>query len=121
MNKAELSSVISVVRPFEKLDITLQKGVYAAVFGPQLETKAEYRYLKIIGANSTFEIVKKANDEFPNGIVPSDRGERYNILLEIEEKADPTWAECNKVFYQYPNNISALLVEFIKNNRNDFV
>ena len=33
-------------------DITLHSGVYAAVVGLQLETKAEYRYLKIIGAAS---------------------------------------------------------------------
>ena len=33
-------------------DITLHSGVYAAVVGPQLETKAEYRYLKIIGADA---------------------------------------------------------------------
>ncbi|WP_347373148.1 purine-nucleoside phosphorylase [Aequorivita sp. Q41] len=33
-------------------DIKLHKGVYASVVGPQLETRAEYRYLKIIGADA---------------------------------------------------------------------
>ncbi|WP_340199833.1 purine-nucleoside phosphorylase [Ascidiimonas sp. W6] len=33
-------------------DIVLHRGVYASVVGPQLETKAEYRYLKIIGADA---------------------------------------------------------------------
>lgn len=32
--------------------ITLHQGVYAAVVGPQLETAAEYRYLKIIGTDA---------------------------------------------------------------------
>ena len=35
-----------------KNNIILHKGVYAAVVGPQLETKAEYKYLKIIGADA---------------------------------------------------------------------
>lgn len=33
-------------------NINLHKGVYASVVGPQLETRAEYRYLKIIGADA---------------------------------------------------------------------
>jgi len=33
-------------------NIKLNKGVYAAVVGPQLETKAEYKYLKIIGTDA---------------------------------------------------------------------
>ena len=34
-----------------ELNITLHKGVYAVVAGPNLETRAEYRYLGMIGAD----------------------------------------------------------------------
>lgn len=36
----------------ERLEITLHQGVYASVVGPQLETAAEYRFLKIIGSDA---------------------------------------------------------------------
>ena len=36
----------------KKHNITLHEGVYASVVGPQLETRAEYRMLKLIGADA---------------------------------------------------------------------
>ncbi|RED50212.1 purine-nucleoside phosphorylase [Seonamhaeicola aphaedonensis] len=36
----------------KKNNIVLHKGVYASVVGPQLETRAEYRMLKLIGADA---------------------------------------------------------------------
>lgn len=41
-----------LVKIADRESITLRQGVYASVVGPQLETKAEYRMLKIIGADA---------------------------------------------------------------------
>ncbi len=84
-------------------NITLHKGVYAAVLGPQLETRAEYRYLKIIGADavgmSTVPEVIVANHlNIPVSAVSvitdecdPDNLEPVNIkdILAMVEKAEP--------------------------------
>lgn len=40
-----------IIRIAKKHDITLHQGVYVAVAGPNLETRAEYRFLSRIGAD----------------------------------------------------------------------
>jgi purine-nucleoside phosphorylase len=35
----------------EKLDVVMHKGVYVATSGPNLETRAEYRYMRLIGGD----------------------------------------------------------------------
>lgn len=84
-------------------DMTLHKGVYASVVGPQLETRAEYRYLKIIGADavgmSTVPEVIVANHlDIPVAAISvlTDEGDPENLepvniqdILEMSAKAEP--------------------------------
>ncbi len=87
----------------KKENIILQKGVYASVVGPQLETKAEYRMLKILGADavgmSTVPEVIVANHlRLPvvavsvlTDICDPDNLKPVNIqsILSVAEKAEP--------------------------------
>ena len=81
-----------------------------------------------IGAKNTAEIVKRANSEFPNGIVPTDRDKRGEILDTINEEAKAKWNELDFKFYG-PNEVTgkmeiedlpSLLIEFVKSNKSDF-
>jgi purine-nucleoside phosphorylase len=84
-------------------NITIQKGVYASVMGPQLETRAEYRYLGIIGADAVGmstvpEIIVANHLNLPVSAVSvitdecdPDNLKAVNIqeIIEIAEKAEP--------------------------------
>ncbi len=67
----------------KKHDITLHKGVYASVLGPQLETRAEYRYLKIIGADAV------GMSTVPEIIVANHLGIPASAISVITDQGDP--------------------------------
>jgi len=73
-----------------------------------------------IGAEKTARIVKKANSEFSNGIVPMDREKRWNKMDSIDEKAKIVWDKCDSEFYDYEDNITELLIAFVLKNKSDF-
>jgi purine-nucleoside phosphorylase len=97
-----------------ELNLDLKKGVYAAVNGPNLETKAEYRYLKIIGADlvgmSTVPEVIAANhlqlpcvavsvvtDECdPDNLKPVSFAEIIAVAAKADEKLSKLFAETIK-------------------------
>ncbi|MEZ4817521.1 MAG: DMP19 family protein [Flavobacteriaceae bacterium] len=73
-----------------------------------------------IGAKRTAEIVKIANSEFKNGIVPKKRTKRQEELELIEEKAQENWNRCDSEFYEYKDNLSDLLIAYVLKNKSDF-
>ncbi len=64
-------------------NITLHKGVYASVLGPQLETRAEYRYLKIIGADAV------GMSTVPEVIVANHLNIPVSAISVITDQGDP--------------------------------
>ncbi len=73
-----------------------------------------------IGAKKTAEIIKRANAEFKNGIIPQNRYERQNELELIEEKAEEVWNKCNLEFYEYHEDLTELLIAYVINHKADF-
>lgn len=78
---AEMNKIIEQIATDSK--ITLHKGVYASVVGPQLETRAEYRYLKIIGADAV------GMSTVPEIIVANHLGLPVSAVSVLTDECDP--------------------------------
>ena len=71
------------IKVAKELSINLKEGIYAAVQGPNLETRAEYRYLKSIGADMV------GMSTVPEVIVANHTGIRCTAVSVITDECDP--------------------------------
>jgi len=64
-------------------EVSLKKGVYASVVGPQLETRAEYKMLKILGADAV------GMSTAPEIIVAKQLGLKTAAISVLTDECDP--------------------------------
>jgi hypothetical protein len=83
-------------------------------------TKETLDALKIIGSKIFLKIFEDAINRFHDGIVPIDRFEREEIVLELLEKKEDLWEDLDIEFYKYEEDIYSLMIDYIKRNINDF-
>ena len=76
--------------------------------------------LRIIGANTTADMLQKAIDQLPNKTIPDTYDERMNVFEQIGKTEREMWNELDKKFYEYPDDLCTLNFEYIKQNRNGF-
>lgn len=92
----------------------IKKGVYAAVAGPNLETRSEYRYIRSIGADMV------GMSTVPEVIVANQSGIKCAAVSVITDICDPdnlkpvNIAEIIEVAAQADNLLSNLFAEVIK-------
>ncbi len=93
--------------------ITLHRGVYVSVPGPMLETRAEYRYLRMIGADAV------GMSTVPEVIAANHAGIKCVAISVLTDECDPdnlkpvSLAEIIAVASKAEIGLSELLVEFI--------
>ncbi len=109
---AALGQAIAAVAAWQGL--TLPKGVYAAVTGPNLETRAEYRFLRIIGADLV------GMSTVPEVIVANQIGLPCAAISVVTDECDPdnlkpvAIAEIIEAAGKADVKLSALLAEVIR-------
>ena len=98
----------------ERMGIPLKEGVYVAVQGPNLETRAEYRFLRIIGADAV------GMSTIPEIIVANHMGIRCFAISIITDECDPdnlvplTVEEVIAVAQEREPDLTRVLAQLIK-------
>jgi len=73
--------------------------------------------LKLIGANTTADILQKAIDQFPDKKVPQDRDERNELVEQIEATANEVWNELDQQFYEYIDDLNTLNINYVRQHK----
>ena len=79
--------------------------------------------LVFIGANKTADILKKANDLWPDQLVPRDRDKRFELLVDITKKdtnINERWNELSELIWLNEELVQKLMIDYVRKNKAQF-
>ena len=76
--------------------------------------------LEEIKANQMAEILNSAIKEFPTLPIPKDTEQRRELMEDIPDSISDTWDKLDDEFYEYPENLTELVIEYVRANKKEF-
>ncbi len=76
--------------------------------------------LEEIGAYKTAELLEQAIKVFPQLPIPKDTEQRRELMKNLPQQVSDVWGQLDDEFYEYPDNIAGLAIEYVKNNKKQF-
>ncbi|MCC4213200.1 DMP19 family protein [Leeuwenhoekiella parthenopeia] len=106
----------------EMLEGQVNNGGFDQYF---FNSSGEYAYetlkaLEEIKANQTAKILNSAIKTFPTLPVPKDTEQRRELMEDIPDNISETWDKLDDEFYEYPENLAGLVIEYVKTNKKEF-
>lgn len=76
--------------------------------------------LEALGAAATADLLRRAIGVFPDARPPVDREQRIDLLEQLPADAAATWSRLDDEFYRYPDDLPALLRQYVAEHRAGF-
>ncbi len=116
-----LSDTEKVIFCVEELEKEINNGGFNQWF---FNSSADYWYetitaLEKIEADNTSDLVKQALTVFPNSEPPKDAVSRQKLVNNLSDKQNDLLNSLDQQFYKYEDNISALLMHFVEQHKED--
>ncbi len=76
--------------------------------------------LESINAPKIAELLNQAIKIFPTLPIPKDTEIRREFMQDTPETITDKWDKLDDQFYEYPENLAGLVIEYVKNNKSRF-
>lgn len=119
---SELTAAELVFVHVEEMEREVNNGGYSQFFFNASGAYATETLtaLAAIGAVNFQRLLAAAMAVFPGKLIPPDSVARQEIMAQIEDKAEIAWAHLDQEFYKYEENLTDLVLSYVRAHLAEF-